>query len=160
MFEIKTINSFQTQVFLSSKLYMFDYSHVQYIWCFILISFVDPISIFWMLGVLKTIAQSFISEVEDKFNLEGKISSFETHGNGNVNDTFLLFCQDGERMNRYTLQRINHMVFKNPEGLMENFSRVTNHLKSKISNVGPEQQCLSLISVSYTHLTLPTTPYV
>jgi len=98
-----------------------------------------------MLGVLKTIAQSFISEVEDKFNLEGKISSFEAHGNGNVNDTFLLFCEDGERMNRYTLQRINHMVFKNPEGLMENFSRVTNHLKSKISNVGPEQQCLSLI---------------
>ena len=95
-----------------------------------------------MLGVLKTIAQSFISEIEDKFNLEGKISSFEAHGNGNVNDTFLLFCQDGERMNRYTLQRINHMVFKNPEGLMENFSRVTNHLKSKISNVGPEQQCL------------------
>ena len=43
-------------------------------------------------------------EVEDKFNLEGKISSFEAHGNGNVNDTFLLFCQDGERMNRYTLQ--------------------------------------------------------
>ena len=48
-------------------------------------------------------------------------------------------------MNRYTLQRINHDVFKNPEGLMDNFSRVTRHLRSKIEEEGSGIQCLTLV---------------
>ncbi|MDG0965605.1 MAG: aminoglycoside phosphotransferase family protein [Opitutales bacterium] len=89
--------------------------------------------------------KSFISKVGYQFNLEGYIGSSEVHGNGNVNDTFLLFCEDGDSLNRYTLQRINHDIFKNPEGLMENFSRVTRHLRSKIEEEGTGSQCLSLV---------------
>ena len=89
--------------------------------------------------------KSFISEVGHQFNLEGYIGSSEVHGNGNVNDTFLLFCEDGDSLNRYTLQRINHNVFKNPEGLMENFSRVTRHLQAKIEKDGSDKKCLNLV---------------
>lgn len=89
--------------------------------------------------------KSFINEVGNQFNLDGYIGSSEVHGNGNVNDTFLLFCEDGDSLNRYTLQRINHDVFKNPEGLMENFSRVTRHLQSKIKEDGSGKKCLTLV---------------
>ena len=89
--------------------------------------------------------KSFISEVGHQFSLDGYIGSSEVHGNGNVNDTFLLFCEDGDSLNRYTLQRINHDVFKNPEGLMENFSRVTRHLQSKIEDEGTDKKCLNLV---------------
>ena len=64
--------------------------------------------------------ESLIYEIGAQFQLEGHIISTEVHGNGNVNDTFLLFCEDEDSLNRYTLQRINHEVFKD-RGLMNNF---------------------------------------
>ena len=69
---------------------------------------------------------SIFSEIQlvgiaDNFLLDGSFGSVEIHGNGNVNDTFLLKYFDNDNLNRYTLQRINHDVFKNPQGLMDNF---------------------------------------
>ena len=53
-------------------------------------------------------------------------------GYGNVNDTYqLTFDQGGVRLH-YILQRINSQVFKNPELVMENVDRVTEHILSKI----------------------------
>jgi hypothetical protein len=89
--------------------------------------------------------KSLIYEIGVQFQLEGCITSSEVHGNGNVNDTFLLFCENGDCLNRYTLQRINHEVFKNPEGLMDNFSRVTNHLQGKMAEEKSGKQCLCVI---------------
>ena len=89
--------------------------------------------------------KSLINEIGVQFQLEGHITSSEAHGNGNVNDTFLLFCENGDSLNRYTLQRINHEVFKNPEGLMDNFSRVTRHLHSKMAEENSDKQCLCVI---------------
>ena len=87
-----------------------------------------------MLSFLSKISNNFICKIGEKFCLDGDIQSAELHGNGNVNDTYLLHCKNGTSVNRYTLQRINHQVFKKPEELMENFSRVTDHIRSKISN--------------------------
>ncbi len=89
--------------------------------------------------------ESLIREIGVQFQLEGDIASSEAHGNGNVNDTFLLFCKNGDDLNRYTLQRINHEVFKNPEGLMDNFSRVTKHLQGKMADEKSGRQCLCVI---------------
>ncbi len=89
--------------------------------------------------------KSLIYEIGAQFQLEGRITSSEVHGNGNVNDTFLLFCENGDALNRYTLQRINHEVFKDPEGLMDNFSRVTNHLQGKMAEEQSGKQCLCVI---------------
>ena len=90
--------------------------------------------------------ESLIYEIGAQFQLEGHIISTEVHGNGNVNDTFLLFCEDEDSLNRYTLQRINHEVFKDPEGLMNNFSRVTRHLQAKIEEECSSKECLRVVS--------------
>ena len=55
----------------------------------------------------------------------------ESYGNGHINDTYL--C---ETRPRFILQRINTNVFKNPDGVMENIYRVTQHLKAKIEAAG------------------------
>lgn len=89
--------------------------------------------------------KEFPDEVGMHFCLEGSPVSSIPQGNGNVNDTFLLSCEKDGRLNRYTVQRINHDVFKDPEGLMENFSRVTEHLRNKLSSKSSPRQSLHLV---------------
>ena len=84
-------------------------------------------------------------EVGQLFSLEGCPTSTVPHGNGNVNDTFLLSREKGGAVTRYTVQRINHEVFKDPEGLMENFARVTEHLGQKLSVETTPRRSLRLI---------------
>ena len=49
-------------------------------------------------------------------------------GSGNINDTYRIdFEQDGMR-HTYLLQRLNHVVFRQPEAVMQNICRVTAHL--------------------------------
>ena len=47
------------------------------------------------------------------------------------NPDFVKFS-DEEKEKQYVLQKINHNVFKNPYDVMENISRVTNHIKNEI----------------------------
>jgi Ser/Thr protein kinase RdoA (MazF antagonist) len=101
-----------------------------------------------MLEVLSEFTEDHLLGVAKNFLIDGVFQSFETHGNGNVNDTYLLYYDSADCVNRYTLQRINHEVFKNPVGLMENFSRVTRHLQEKLANVQSNLQSLSLISTN------------
>ena len=80
---------------------------------------------------LKDLLPSEILELASLFQLDGAVTSAEPFGNGNVNDTFLVTT---DCSHRYTLQRINHDVFKDPIALMKNFARVTNHLTRKHSD--------------------------
>ena len=77
---------------------------------------------------MKDLSTDDLIELASRFRLQGGVVSAEPFGNGNVNDTFLLNSDTG---NRYTLQRINHDVFKDPVSLMDNFARVTRHLSQK-----------------------------
>ena len=77
---------------------------------------------------LKDLSTSVLLELSSQFQLNGSATSVVPFGNGNVNDTFLVTTDSG---NRYTLQRINHDVFKDPVSLMDNFARVTAHLGQK-----------------------------
>ena len=74
---------------------------------------------------MKDLSASEVLRLASLFQLDGTATTVEPFGNGNVNDTFLLFTDCGHR---YTLQRINHDVFKDPVSLMDNFARVTTHL--------------------------------
>ena len=98
-----------------------------------------------MLEFLSKFTHNFICEIADQFCLGGSVKNVELHGNGNVNDTYLLHCDNGKLLNRFTLQRINHEVFKKPEELMENFLRVTSHLSAKISQKITGKKSLILI---------------
>ncbi|OQC14928.1 MAG: N-acetylhexosamine 1-kinase [Firmicutes bacterium ADurb.Bin080] len=55
------------------------------------------------------------------------------YGCGHINDTYLVENKGGPR---YILQRINHNVFKDVKGLMENIVRVTKHILERIKKDG------------------------
>ena len=63
----------------------------------------------------------------------------ESYGNGHINDTFLVIADK-----RYILQRMNTSIFQNPEGLMENILRVTEHIRSKTEKAGGDVARCSL----------------
>lgn len=66
-------------------------------------------------------------------------------GSGHINDTFLLTPESGSE-DAYLLQKINHFVFKNIDGLMTNMLHVINHLKRKAETNGhPEKETLTLV---------------
>ena len=92
---------------------------------------VDPSPSFSKINGLKDLSTEEILELTSHFSLEGGGISAEPFGNGNVNDTFLLVTDCGHR---YTLQRINHDIFKDPVSLMDNFARVTRHLAQKYAD--------------------------
>lgn len=66
-------------------------------------------------------------------------------GNGHINSTFAV----GEPP-RYVLQRINTAVFTDPEGLMENVTAVTSHLRRKIAAAGgnPDRETLTYLKTA------------
>jgi hypothetical protein len=56
-------------------------------------------------------------------------SSIHPYGSGHINDTYLVQVDDS-RDQRFILQRINHHIFKNVEGMMANIRKVTEHILS------------------------------
>lgn len=90
---------------------------------------------------------SNISEVIKEFCFEGSLVDYRPFGNGHINDTYLVrFCAGG-RTNKYILQRINSLVFKEPEKVMDNIIGVTEFLREKIIAKGgdPERETLTVI---------------
>jgi hypothetical protein len=72
--------------------------------------------------------QKRIEELIEKveyFSVDGVCSEIKPNGNGNVNDTFVVVLDHNSKSKKFTLQRINHLVFQNPPELMDNFSRVS-----------------------------------
>ena len=72
-----------------------------------------------------------IEGVLNQFKVEGSYQASEPYGGGHINDTFKVDTDENGQRVRYILQRINHLVFKNPEGMMDNIRRVTEHLRNK-----------------------------
>lgn len=94
--------------------------------------------------------KSELIEIAEKFAIEGKLENVVPHGNGHINDTYLLTCRnEAGKQNRYILQRMNHEVFKDPKGLMENVTGVTAFLQKKIKENGGdvEREALNVISL-------------
>lgn len=64
--------------------------------------------------------------------MRGDFLSAESYGSGHINDTYAAWYDQAGRAVRYIHQRINHAIFKDPDSLMDNISRVTNHLYQKL----------------------------
>ncbi len=62
---------------------------------------------------------------------EGKFF-YKPFGSGHINDTYAVRTK-ARAQDAYLLQRINHQVFQDVEGLMHNMHLVTEHLKEKLS---------------------------
>ncbi len=72
-----------------------------------------------------------ITEIIDRFQIDGKISSIKPFGGGHINDTYHIVYNNFAHSS-YILQRVNNYVFKDIEGLMNNISLVTTHLRNKL----------------------------
>lgn len=72
------------------------------------------------------------------FKLEGEIIDSVPFGSGHINDTFKI-TTNSPLNNLYLLQRINHHIFQNVEGLMNNIECVCNHLKKKLAHLGENE---------------------
>ena len=66
------------------------------------------------------------------FAFEGEIQEAKPFGGGHINDTLLLTTEKS----KYILQKMNPVVFKDPQGLMENVFGVTEYLRKEIAAAG------------------------
>ncbi|MDD4539163.1 MAG: phosphotransferase [Lentisphaeria bacterium] len=73
------------------------------------------------------------SEAAGQFALYGDILDAEPYGNGHINDTYLLRCRQAGTVVRYILQRLNTAIFREPEKLMGNVSRVLAHCSARLA---------------------------
>lgn len=88
-----------------------------------------------------------IIEIAKNFKFEGSFEEVKTNRSGHINDTYMLDYRDGDKLNKYVMQRINHEVFKEPEKLMENFSGITKFMQDKIIKAGgdPLRETINLV---------------
>lgn len=78
------------------------------------------------------------------FAVDADVCGCEAFGNGNINTTYRVRCTDGKS---YTLQRINTVVFPDPDALMKNIVGVTGFLGEKLKKSGrdPEREALHVV---------------
>ncbi|WP_323611607.1 aminoglycoside phosphotransferase family protein [Erysipelothrix enhydrae] len=84
-----------------------------------------------------------INEIVKAFYLSGDVKEIVPFGNGHINDTYRVVCTQGS----YVLQRINHEIFLDPNGLIDNIEKVTKHIRQKVIKRGgdPSREVLDLI---------------
>ncbi|TSA37975.1 MAG: aminoglycoside phosphotransferase family protein [Porphyromonadaceae bacterium] len=88
-----------------------------------------------------------LQAITKHFTTEGTVLTAFPYGSGHINDTYKVETTEPGCHN-YILQRINHKIFKNVPGLMDNIDRVTRHIRMKLENTpgaDPDRQGLTLI---------------
>ena len=90
---------------------------------------------------------SQLAEVLESFGWGETVTYCERYGSGHINDTFLVINKEGDAEKKYILQRMNHEIFKDVDGLMNNVSGVTAYLRDIIIKEGgdPERETLNLV---------------
>lgn len=84
-----------------------------------------------------------VRELFEMFDSGDEFVDAKPHGDGHINDTYLVIGRE----NKYTLQGLNHHVFKEPEHVMHNIKLITEHLAKKIVENGgdPMRETLNII---------------
>ena len=90
---------------------------------------------------------SQLAEVLESFGWGETVTYCERYGSGHINDTFLVIVKEDDAEKKYILQRMNHEIFKDVDGLMNNVSGVTAYLREIIIKEGgdPERETLNLV---------------
>lgn len=80
------------------------------------------------------------------FKIKGDLVSIEYNKEGHINTTFMSTFNNNGIITKYTHQKINQFAFKKPDLVMENITRITNHIQSKIQNLeDKDKRCLNVI---------------
>jgi hypothetical protein len=87
-----------------------------------------------------------IEDVFTRFDIPGTFAGAEPYGSGHINDTLLVTTAEADQPD-YIFQRVNHRIFKDVPGLMENIARVTEHVRFKLLAEGAnaDRETLTLI---------------
>src|SRR5690554_6539236 len=90
--------------------------------------------------------QALVSLLEH-FSIEGHLVSLQRNTEGHINDTFFSTFETQDAITRYTHQRINHFVFKNPPEVMANINRATSHIQAKLALEYDDysKRCLTIV---------------
>lgn len=75
-------------------------------------------------------SSSSVDNIIRQFRLAGTQFTYQPFGSGHINDTYLV--HDNQET-PYLLQRINHQVYGDVQGMMDNIRRVTEHLRQKLA---------------------------
>ena len=70
-------------------------------------------------------------EIARHFDLDGYPGNVTPYGTGHIHDTYALEAY-GTFIRKYILQRVNHLVFKDPEMVQNNISKVLNYLHYQV----------------------------
>ena len=76
-----------------------------------------------------------MKQIAEQFQLKSEPGEIRPLKIGFINDSFIVESKDPDG-EWYFLQRINHNIFKNVEGLQKNISLVTDHLRKKLTERG------------------------
>ncbi|MBN1507944.1 MAG: aminoglycoside phosphotransferase family protein [Sedimentisphaerales bacterium] len=79
-----------------------------------------------------------LMHIAKQFRLSGEPVEITPLATGHINDTFIVSAERDGQTVRYVLQRINHAVFNDPVGTMDNILRVTEHIRGKTVRADPE----------------------
>ena len=92
-------------------------------------------------------------KVIGNFLIDGELEKIKVNTQGHINSTFVsTFVKDGIRT-KYTHQKINRNVFKNPKEVMENIVAVTQHIEDKVSSFPDKDR--RVLKVIFTKDNLP-----
>ncbi|PMB27467.1 phosphotransferase enzyme family protein [Fischerella thermalis] len=80
---------------------------------------------------LKTQNTDNLVTIANKFTLQGKVTTVQSFGSGNINDTFLVTLDSPEEKH-FVLQRINTKVFRQPQLIMQNMCTFTEHVRMRL----------------------------
>lgn len=73
----------------------------------------------------------------NQFEHNGEFESYKELASGHINDTYLIKTK---KKPYYVLQRINHGVFKDVPGLIENKRRISDHIEGKLQHLSPKKK--------------------
>lgn len=89
-----------------------------------------------------------LTTIVEHFEIPGTFLAARPYGSGHINDTYLVTMQSEGREVPWIIQRINHEIFTDVPGLMENICRVTEHVRRRLAAEGGhdvERETLTVI---------------
>lgn len=73
-----------------------------------------------------------MKQITEQFKIVGTTLSVERYGEGHINDTFLVITDQA----KYIMQKINHNIFTDIKGLMNNIVKVTEYVQNALDKLG------------------------
>lgn len=80
--------------------------------------------------------EATLRHISKQFQIHGEILHAELCKIGHINETYTATYDQGGTRVRYVHQKINQNVFKKPAEVMDNFMRVTRHIRHKLEEAG------------------------